>query len=71
MEKGPAWLDARQRRISEELLERMSASAGLSHYGTELRESEEEKASRIIAQEIQKLKFPTIDLDQLSDARKN
>ena len=41
----------------------MSALARPSHYGTELRESEEEKASRIIAQEIQKLKFPKIDLD--------
>ena len=56
----------------KELLERMNASAGPSHYGAELRESEEEKAGRIIAQEIQKLKFPKIDLDQLtkSDARK-
>ena len=50
----------------------MSASGGPSRYGTELRESEEEKASRSIAQEIQKLELPTIDLDRLSngDARK-
>ena len=41
----------------KELLGRMSVAVGLAHCGAELRESEEEKAVRIIAQEIQRLKF--------------
>lgn len=41
----------------KELLGRMNARVGRSHYGAELRETEEEKAGRIIAEEIGKLKF--------------
>ena len=65
--KGPAlcWMPGSE-EFRKELLERMSAWAAPSHYGAELRESEEEKAVRIIAQEIQRLKFPKIDLSRLS-----
>ena len=44
----------------------MKGPASRSHYGAELRQSDEEKARRIIDQEIQKLKFPAIPLEELS-----
>jgi putative transposase len=55
-----------------ELLAKMSERVGLSYYGPELQESDEEKARRIIAEEIRRLKFPKIGLGQLdkSDSRK-
>jgi len=37
----------------EELLERMDSQVGLSHYGEELRESDEAKARRVIEEEIE------------------
>ena len=55
----------------KELLARMKAPASRSHYGAELRESDEEKARRIIAQEIQRLKFTAITLElSKGDSRK-
>jgi hypothetical protein len=39
---------------------------GQSHYGPELRESDEEKAQCLITDEIAKLKFPSLDFNQLS-----
>jgi len=50
----------------QELLARMHGRVGLSHYGAELQESDEEKARRIIAEEIRRLKFPKIDFPETS-----
>lgn len=50
----------------KELLTKMQERVGLSHYGVELQESDEEKARRIIAQEIHRLKFPRIDFSESS-----
>ena len=50
----------------QELLGRMEEQVGLSHYGAELRESEEKRARRIIAEEMQKRKFPVLDFGRLS-----
>ncbi len=56
----------------KELLARMDTPVGQSHYGPELRESDEEKAGRLIAEEIAKLKFPRVDFSTMSkgDQRK-
>jgi hypothetical protein len=56
----------------KELLARMDAPVGQSHYGLELRESDEEKARRLIAEEMAKLKFPRLDFSAMNkgDERK-
>ena len=56
----------------QELLGRMQERVGLSHYGAELGESDEQKAKRIIAEEIRGLKFSAINFGELSkgDVRK-
>jgi putative transposase len=50
----------------KELLAKMQERVGLSHYGVELQESEEEKARRIMTEEIRRLKVLKIDLGELS-----
>jgi len=50
----------------KELLAKMQERVGLSHYGAELQESEEEKARRIMTEEIRRLKVLKIDLGELS-----
>ncbi len=46
----------------KELLAQMAEQAGASHYGEELRESAEEKAQRIVAQEMKRLGWPEDEL---------
>ena len=72
MEKGPARLDARQRRISEGIARADECFGRSIALRSGIARERRRKSRRIIAQEIQKLKFPKIDLDQLtkSDARK-
>jgi hypothetical protein len=50
----------------------MDVPVGQSHYGLELRESDEEKARRLIAEEMAKLKFSRLDLSAMNkgDERK-
>ena len=49
----------------KELLVRMQEKVGLSHYGVELRESDEEKARRIMVEESRKLKLKKTDFKDL------
>ncbi len=46
----------------EELLELIGERHGQQHYGEELRESEEQKAERLIAQALKKMKWTVADL---------
>ena|SRR5579884_327241 len=46
----------------KELLEQMDQRAGESHYGDELRESDEQKAERIVAEEMKKLRWQQSEL---------
>ena len=46
----------------KDLLAQMAEQAGTSHYGEELRESAEEKAQRIVAQEMRRLGWPEDEL---------
>jgi len=48
----------------KELLAQMSERRGLEHYGQEIRESAQEKANRIIAQELRKLRWGEEELNQ-------
>jgi hypothetical protein len=43
----------------------MDVPVGQSHYGPELRESDEEKARRLIAEEIATLKFPRLNFSEV------
>ncbi len=65
------WMIGRD-EFRRELLAKMSERVGPSHYGAELQESEEEKAERIVAQEIRRLKLSKVDFTELSkgDSRK-
>ena len=47
----------------KDLLAQMSERAGSSHYGEELRESAEEKAQRIVAEEMKRLRWSEADLE--------
>jgi len=47
----------------KELLAQMSERAGGSHYGEELRESAQEKAQRIVAEEMKRLGWSEADLE--------
>src|SRR5712671_5657127 len=51
----------------KELLAQMSEQHGPEHYGTEMRESAEQKAERIVAEELRKLGWPE---SQLGSRRK-
>ena len=51
----------------KELLAQMSEKRGPEHYGTEMRESAEQKAERIVAEELRKLGWPE---PQLGSRRK-
>ena len=46
------------------VLGQMAEKAGASHYGEELQESAEEKAQRIVAEEMRKLGWAQADLEQ-------
>jgi REP element-mobilizing transposase RayT len=48
----------------KELLSQMAEKAGPSHYGEELRESAEEKAQRIVAEELKRLRWGEADLER-------
>jgi ABC-type cobalamin/Fe3+-siderophores transport system ATPase subunit len=48
----------------KELLVQMAEKAGASHYGEELHESAEEKAQRIVAEEMRQLGWREEDLEQ-------
>jgi len=52
----------------KELLAQMSEQHGPEHYGTEMRESAEQKAERIVAEELRKLGWPE---SQLGSRRKD
>jgi hypothetical protein len=54
----------------KELLARMDVPVGQSHYGPELRESDEEKARRLIADEIAKRKFPPLNFSEMNKGDK-
>jgi len=54
----------------KELLARMDVPGGQSHYGPELRESDEEKARRLIAEEIAKRKFPPLNFSEMNKGDK-
>jgi hypothetical protein len=77
-EEGGEWKEIRRgwmagsEEFRKELLARMHDRAGLSHYGAELQESDDEKARRIIAEEIRTLKFPKANFSESSksDPRK-
>ena len=49
-------------QFRKELLEQVHARAGDQHYGEEIRESVEEKAQRVIAEELKRLRWAESDL---------
>jgi REP element-mobilizing transposase RayT len=57
----PGWCIG-SKAFRQELLEQMSQRAGPEHYGRELRESAEEKANRITAEELSRLGWQEADL---------
>ena len=50
--------------FQKELLAQMAERVGESHYGAELREAAEEKAQRIVAEELKRLGWPEADLSR-------
>jgi hypothetical protein len=48
----------------KELLAQMSERRGVEHFGQEIRESAQEKANRIVAQELRKLRWGEAELSQ-------
>jgi hypothetical protein len=48
----------------KELLAQMSVKAGPEHYGQEIRESAEEKANRLIAAELKKMRWEEAELNR-------
>jgi len=52
-----------EQALKEELLDAVSRLAGAEHYGEELRESAEEKAERLIAEELDRKGWKEADLE--------
>jgi hypothetical protein len=59
---GKSWSMPRKLRLEYELLERIGDKKGAQHHGREMRESDEQKPRRLIAEMLRKLEWTERDL---------